>query len=378
MRTHRRLRAGRGAQPVLHRAAEAYLGIQENSAGKTPRERIGDLRRQPHRLDRRTPGGAWREPSGARTCQVVTTWCGCSTGTKSIGSCCPSSPDCTVWSSRAGFRPVISTRARPASGDDSLSAPAEVPRPGQRRRVRHLPASVVSDPAARQSGTGGRRAAPHREIVNRDVKQVGHSANGDDVSSVQSQGHHFMKGPGNCGGGKLFGMAWPLLRSAVSGTACAVARDNPPSATSRHFRAEAVTCNSSAARFSRRISSSLEIAQRTALSARMWPSVKGPRQGPTQQAPFAATVECRRVATELADGVRRLHSVVPVTRAGCDTRVGCRNEDSLGPGRTYPGVVVSTQGVSPQRFFADVQRDVLLAQNTLHVADRVKRAERVA
>ena len=37
------LRAGRGAPQLLHRAAEAYLGIQENSAGKTPRQRLGDL-----------------------------------------------------------------------------------------------------------------------------------------------------------------------------------------------------------------------------------------------------------------------------------------------------------------------------------------------
>ena len=37
------LRAGRGAPRLLHRVAEAYLGIQENSAGKTPRERLGDL-----------------------------------------------------------------------------------------------------------------------------------------------------------------------------------------------------------------------------------------------------------------------------------------------------------------------------------------------
>ena len=37
------LRAGRGAPQLLNRAAEAYLGIQESSAGKTPRERIGDL-----------------------------------------------------------------------------------------------------------------------------------------------------------------------------------------------------------------------------------------------------------------------------------------------------------------------------------------------
>ena len=37
------LRAGRGAPELLHRAAEAYLGIHENSAAKTPRQRLGDL-----------------------------------------------------------------------------------------------------------------------------------------------------------------------------------------------------------------------------------------------------------------------------------------------------------------------------------------------
>ena len=37
------LRPGRGAPQLLHRAAEAYLGIQENSAGRTPRQRLGDL-----------------------------------------------------------------------------------------------------------------------------------------------------------------------------------------------------------------------------------------------------------------------------------------------------------------------------------------------
>ena len=37
------LRAGRGAPELLHRAAEAYLGLQDNSAGKTPRKRLGDL-----------------------------------------------------------------------------------------------------------------------------------------------------------------------------------------------------------------------------------------------------------------------------------------------------------------------------------------------
>ncbi len=37
------LHAGRGTPQLLHRAAEAYLGIQENSAGTTPRQRLGDL-----------------------------------------------------------------------------------------------------------------------------------------------------------------------------------------------------------------------------------------------------------------------------------------------------------------------------------------------
>ena len=37
------LRAACGAPQLLHRAAEAYLGIRENSAGKTPRQRLGDL-----------------------------------------------------------------------------------------------------------------------------------------------------------------------------------------------------------------------------------------------------------------------------------------------------------------------------------------------
>ena len=37
------LRAGRGAPQLLHRAAEAYLGIADNSAGRTPRERLRDL-----------------------------------------------------------------------------------------------------------------------------------------------------------------------------------------------------------------------------------------------------------------------------------------------------------------------------------------------
>ena len=37
------LSAGRGAPDLLHRAAEAYLGIQGNSVGKTPRQRLGSL-----------------------------------------------------------------------------------------------------------------------------------------------------------------------------------------------------------------------------------------------------------------------------------------------------------------------------------------------
>ena len=37
------LQAGRGALHLLHRAAEAYLGIADNSAGRTPRERLRDL-----------------------------------------------------------------------------------------------------------------------------------------------------------------------------------------------------------------------------------------------------------------------------------------------------------------------------------------------
>ena len=37
------LRAGRGEPQLLHRVAEAYLGLQENSTGKTPRQRLGDL-----------------------------------------------------------------------------------------------------------------------------------------------------------------------------------------------------------------------------------------------------------------------------------------------------------------------------------------------
>ena len=35
--------AGQGAPELLHRAAEAYLGVQQNSEGKTPRQRLGDL-----------------------------------------------------------------------------------------------------------------------------------------------------------------------------------------------------------------------------------------------------------------------------------------------------------------------------------------------
>ena len=37
------LRAGLGAPQLLHRAAEAYLGIRETSTGKTPRQRLGDF-----------------------------------------------------------------------------------------------------------------------------------------------------------------------------------------------------------------------------------------------------------------------------------------------------------------------------------------------
>ena len=37
------LRAGRGTPKLLHRAAEAYLGIHDNHSGKTPRQRLGDL-----------------------------------------------------------------------------------------------------------------------------------------------------------------------------------------------------------------------------------------------------------------------------------------------------------------------------------------------
>ena len=37
------LRAGRGSPQLLAWAAEAYLGIHENSTGKTPRQRLGDL-----------------------------------------------------------------------------------------------------------------------------------------------------------------------------------------------------------------------------------------------------------------------------------------------------------------------------------------------
>ena len=37
------LRAGRGAPQLLYRAAEAYLGIVENSVGRTPWQRLGDL-----------------------------------------------------------------------------------------------------------------------------------------------------------------------------------------------------------------------------------------------------------------------------------------------------------------------------------------------
>ena len=99
------LRAGRGAQQLLHRAAEAYLGIQENSAAKTPRERLGDF--VGSRIDLIDLLLAGMEGTIAREdLRAATTWCGCSTGTASIGSCCPSSPDCTVWSSRAGSRPA--------------------------------------------------------------------------------------------------------------------------------------------------------------------------------------------------------------------------------------------------------------------------------
>ena len=37
------LRVGRGAPRLLHRAAEAYLGVNEDSDGRTPQQRLGDL-----------------------------------------------------------------------------------------------------------------------------------------------------------------------------------------------------------------------------------------------------------------------------------------------------------------------------------------------
>ena len=37
------LREGRGTSELLHKAAEVYLGIHDDSAGKTPRRRLGDL-----------------------------------------------------------------------------------------------------------------------------------------------------------------------------------------------------------------------------------------------------------------------------------------------------------------------------------------------
>ena len=37
------LRAGRGAPQLLHRTAEAYLGVQKKSTGKTPRQRLRDV-----------------------------------------------------------------------------------------------------------------------------------------------------------------------------------------------------------------------------------------------------------------------------------------------------------------------------------------------
>ena len=37
------LRSGRGEPELLHRAAEAYLGVHDTSAGKSPRQRLGDL-----------------------------------------------------------------------------------------------------------------------------------------------------------------------------------------------------------------------------------------------------------------------------------------------------------------------------------------------
>ena len=63
-----------------------------------------------------------------------------------------------------------------------------------------------------------------------------------------------MNGLENRAGGSFSASSRPSWRNAASGTARAVAAVRAPSAARRHFNAEAVTCNSFAAAFSRAIS----------------------------------------------------------------------------------------------------------------------------
>ena len=97
------LRPGRGAPQLLHRAAEAYLGIQENSAGRTPRQRLGDL--VGGRVD--LIGLLLAGMEGTIKREDLP---GCDDVVRQFDRervnqlCCPSSPDCTAWNSRGNSR----------------------------------------------------------------------------------------------------------------------------------------------------------------------------------------------------------------------------------------------------------------------------------
>ena len=150
------LRAGRGAPQLLHRAAEAYLGIQENSAGKTPLQRLVDLvgsridlidllltgmERAIAREDLPSCDDVVRQFDRNRINWLVLPFVAGLHSLEQSGRLLAS--DLNKSQTRLAVT-VLYMLPRKFVDPDSV------------RRDRHIPASVVSGPAARQPGASGR------------------------------------------------------------------------------------------------------------------------------------------------------------------------------------------------------------------------------
>ena len=158
------LRTGRGTPQLLHQVAEAYLGVQDVAAGKSPRQRLEDIVGSRYDLIDLVLAGL----EGAVAREDL-----------------PNSEDVVRLFDRsrvnrlvlpflAGLHSLersgslsggdLNDKQARLAGDDSLHASARVGGSRQRRRNWRATARVVSDSAARQSGAGGGHASPQRGV----------------------------------------------------------------------------------------------------------------------------------------------------------------------------------------------------------------------